>query len=231
MTSAPPARTFEVRHLQLARAAFALLAAVMITFSSDHSAAVGLAVFSGFGIATGLVLLLSVWLVHPAGRRWPAILLGLAAIVAGMVAGLDPLRTTTGFFAIVITWAAVSGLIELVDGIRSLRGARDRVVKPGRVAPWDSGVAGPVVPRGEARDTLVIGILSLVLVAGLLLVQPGYALDYTIEEAGTFTLTGITIAVGVFGGYAAIVGIYLGIAGFSPRPAAPVPATSGEESA
>lgn len=231
MTSAPPARTFEVRHLQLARAAFALLAAVMITFSSDHSAAVGLSVFSGFGIATGLVLLLSVWLVHPAGHRWPSLLLGLVTIVAGMAAALDPLRTTTGFFAIVITWAAVSGVIELVDGIRSLRGPRERVAKAGRVLPWDSGVARPVLPRGEARDTLVVGIVSLVLVVGLLLVQPGYALDYTIEEAGTFTLTGITIAVGIFGGYAAIVGIYLGIAGFSPRPAAPVPAASGEESA
>ncbi|MNL67086.1 hypothetical protein D3C87_1916440 [compost metagenome] len=50
--------------------------------------------------------------------------------------------------------------------------------------------------------------------------QPAYALDYTIEEAhATFTLTGITIGVGLFGGYAAIVAVYLGIAGFSPRPA------------
>ena len=55
MTSAAPLRTLEVRHLQLARAFFAALAAVMITFSPDHSAAVGLAVFSGFAIATGLM--------------------------------------------------------------------------------------------------------------------------------------------------------------------------------
>ena len=40
MSSAAASRTFEVRHVQLARAAFAALAAIMITFSPDHSAVV-----------------------------------------------------------------------------------------------------------------------------------------------------------------------------------------------
>ena len=47
-----------------------------------------------------------------------------------------------------------------------------------------------------------------------------YALQYSIAGAGSFTLTGITIGVGVFGGYTAIVAVYLAIAGFSPRRAA-----------
>ena len=101
MTSAD-SRTFAVRHVQLARAAFAAIAALMITFSSDHSALVGSAVFSGFAIATGLVLLLSVWLVYPAGRRWPAAALGGVTVVAGMASGLYPLRTVAGYFTIVI---------------------------------------------------------------------------------------------------------------------------------
>ena len=47
-----------------------------------------------------------------------------------------------------------------------------------------------------------------------------YALRYTIDEANeTFTLTGIIIGVGIFGAYAAIVAVYLAIAGFSPRKA------------
>nr|BFF09635.1 hypothetical protein GCM10025699_09380 [Microbacterium flavescens] len=51
----------------------------------------------------------------------------------------------------------------------------------------------------------------------------GYALTYRVEEAGmTGTLTGIIIAVGIFGVYAAIVAVYLGIAGFSPRKEADV---------
>ncbi|HZU93558.1 MAG TPA: acyl-CoA synthetase, partial [Microbacterium sp.] len=50
-----PARTFTVRNVQLVRALFAAVAAAMITFSPDHSAAIGLSVFSGFAIATALV--------------------------------------------------------------------------------------------------------------------------------------------------------------------------------
>ena len=58
---------------------------------------------------------------------------------------------------------------------------------------------------------------------GLLLVPTQYALRYTIEDANaTFTLTGIIIGVGIFGAYAAIVAVYLGIAGFSPRRGAPI---------
>ncbi|WP_228484645.1 hypothetical protein [Microbacterium cremeum] len=144
MTSAE-SRTFAVRHVQLARAAFAALAALMITFSPDHSAAVGMAVFSGFAIASGLVLLLSVWLVYPAGRRWQAGALGGVTLVAGMVGGLGPMRTVTGFFVIVIAWALVSGALELLAGSLGLRGRTERR----EIAP---GVADarPPAPVGRA---------------------------------------------------------------------------------
>jgi uncharacterized membrane protein HdeD (DUF308 family) len=222
VTSASSDRTFDVRHVQLARAAFAALAAIMITFSPDHSALVGMSVFSGFAIATGLVLLLSVWLVYPAGRRWPAGVLGGLSLVAGMVGGLGPLRTATGFFSVVIAWAVVTGLVELISGVRGLRGPRERrEIAPGvadaRPAAAEAG------PRSDSRDAVVIGALGVLLGAGLALVPAGYSLQYTIEEAHqTFTLTGITIGVGIFGAYAAIVAVYLGIAGFSPRKDAPV---------
>lgn len=228
MTTAPPSRTFEVRHVQLARAAFAALAALMITFSSDHSAAVGLSVFSGFAIATALVLFAAAWLVYPATRRWPVVLLGAATIIAGMAGGLAPLRTVAGFFAIVVSWAIVAGLLEAVAGIRALRGPRR--ARTGEVAAWSDGSA-PLAPapRSESRDALVVGVLTVILGIALLFVPTGYALEYTIAEANqTFTLTGITIGVGVFGGYAAIVAVYLGIAGFSPRPAPAVEASEPE---
>jgi hypothetical protein len=215
VTSASSARTFDVRHVQLARAAFAALAAVMITFSPDHSALVGMSVFSGFAIATGLVLLLAVWLVHPAGRRWPAGALGGVALVAGMVSGLAPLRTVTGFFAVVITWAVVSGLLELIAGVRGLRGAGRREIAPG-VA--DARPAVEHGPRSDSRDAVVVGALGVLLGIALAVVPAGYSLQYTLDDTQqTFTLTGITIAVGIFGAYAAIVAVYLGIAGFSPR--------------
>jgi uncharacterized membrane protein HdeD (DUF308 family) len=197
VTSATSARAFELRHLQLARAAFAALAAVMVTFSSDHSAPVGLAIFSGFAIATGLVLAIAGWLVFSAGDRWPAVLSGAISIVAGMLAGVGPWRTTLGFFVIVIAWALVSGLVETLVSWRK--------------------TTVDAAPSAR-RDGLVIGILTLVLGIALLFIPSQYALDYYIEDADrAFTLTGITIAVGVFGGYAAIVAVYLGIAGFSPR--------------
>ncbi|WP_214467397.1 acyl-CoA synthetase [Microbacterium flavescens] len=221
MTSASSDRTFDVRHVQIARAAWAALAAVMITFSPDHSAPVGMSVFSGFAIATGLVLLLSVWLVYPAGRRWPAAALGGSTLVAGMVGGLVPLRTVTGFFSVVIAWAVVSGLIELVAGWRAMRGPRARR----EIAPGVTD-ARPVIdpgPHSEGRDAVVVGAFSILLGVALALVPAGYALTYRVEEAGmTGTLTGIIIAVGIFGVYAAIVAVYLGIAGFSPRKEADV---------
>jgi uncharacterized membrane protein HdeD (DUF308 family) len=213
-------RTFDVRHLQLARAVFAAIAALMITFSPDHSAAVGGAVFSGFAIATGLVLLLAVWLVYPRGRRWPAAAVGGVTVVAGMAAGLYPLRTVAGFFVIVIAWAVVSGVLELIAGWRGrTAGTARRDIVPG--VP-DVRPQAPAWPGSEARDAIVVGALGILLGIALLFVQPAYALDYTIEEAHqTFTLTGITIGVGLFGGYAAIAAVYLGIAAFSPRATEP----------
>lgn len=229
MTSASSDRAFDVRHVQLARAAFAALAAVMITFSPDHSAAVGTSVFSGFAVATGLVLLLSVWLVYPAGRRWPAAALGGLTLVAGMVSALAPLRTITGFFAVVIAWGLITGAVELIAGWRGLRasGAR-RDIAPG-VA--DARPAVDPGPRSDSRDAVVVGVLGILLALALAVVPAGYSLPYTIEEAHeTFTLTGIIIGVGIFGAYAAIVAVYLGIAGFSPRRDAPA-ATAAPASA
>src|SRR5690606_20515347 len=67
------------------------------------------------------------------------------------------------------------------------------------------------------RDGITLGVLGLLLALLLLVIPVGYTLDYAIEGAGAFTLTGIILAVGVFGGYAAIVAVFLAIAGLSPR--------------
>lgn len=209
MTTPSSERAFDVRHVQLARALFAALAAVMVTFSSDHSAPLGLGVFSGFALATGLVFALSVWLVFPRGQRLTPALLAVVSIVAGMVAGVGSWRTTGVFFGVVVAWALVSGAVELIGALRQR---------------MTGGVAG-------ARDGVLIGILSLVLGIVLLLPIQQYALDYSIAGAGSFTLTGITIAVGLFGGYAAVVAVFLAIAGFSPRRPEPVPAVPSEEAA
>ncbi len=196
--SAEPLRVTS-RHVQLLRALFAAVAALMITFSPDHSADVGLAVFGGFGIATGMVFVLAAWLVAPGGGRGSTALLGAVSLVAGMTASVVALRSATLFFTVVIAWALLAGLVEILAGALQ----RDRL------------------GRADARDAIVVGALTAALGLAVLLVPGDYALDYFIEDAGrSFTLTGTTIAVGLLGGYAAIVAVYLGIAGLSPRPAA-----------
>ena len=200
--------------MQLARAAFAALAAIMITFSPDHSAAVGMAVFSGFAIATAIVFLLSIWLVYPAGQRWPLVLMSIVTMLTGMVGGIAQFRTVPVFFASVIVWAVLTGVIELAAGLRARRELRS-LDDPER--------------RSEARDGITVGAITLVLGVAMLFVPTGYALNYYIEDAGqAFTLTGIIIGVGLFGAYAAIVAVYLAIAAFSPRKPALAPGASVE---
>ena len=202
--------------MQLARAAFAAIAAVMITFSPDHSAAVGLAVFSGFALATGLVFLIAAWLVYPADGRWQPLVLGIISVVAGMAGGLGPLRTETGFFAVVAAWALASGSFEALVGWQGLRPrATRREITPG-VA--DARPLPQQGPRSDSRDGVVMGALGVILGIALIFIPDFPPLDYSIDDVEqSFTLTGIIIGVGAFGGYAAIAAVYLGIAGFSPR--------------
>lgn len=198
--------TMTARHVQLLRALFAAIAAVMITFSPDHSAEVGLAVFSGFAVTTAAVLGLAVWLVQPRGERGRIVLLAAVYLVAGVVSGLPQLRSTTMLFAVLIAWGLLAGLVEVVIGLVERRAGRE-----------------------TARDTIVAGALGLVLALAVLLVPAGYRLDYFIEDAGrSFTLTGTIIAVGLLGGYAAILAVWFGIAGLSPRAASALQTTSAD---
>ncbi len=189
-----PARAFTVRHVQLLRALFAAVAALMITFSSDHSAPVGLSVFSGFVFVTALVHVLAAWLVLPAGSRWSAVLLAAVSAVAGMVSGIPGWRSDDMFFVVVSSWAVISGGIELLAGIRARR------------------TNDPL-----ARDAITVGALGILLAILLLLIPAGFVQEYTIDKAGTFLLSGIILGVGMFGGYAAIVAVFLGIAGLTPK--------------
>jgi len=200
-----PARTFTVRHIQLLRALFAAASALMITFSSDHSAAVGFAVFGGFAAASGFLLLVGAWVVASAGNRWPFILLAIIDLLAAMVSGIPIWRTDGAFFVVVIIWAAASGLVELIAGLRARR------------------------TDPTAKDAITVGALGLLLAVVLLLIPADYALEYSVDGAGALTLSGIILAVGMFGGYTAIVAVFLAIAGFSPsRPSRVVGAADAD---
>lgn len=186
-----PARTFTVRNIQLLRALFAAAAALMITFSPDHSAAIGFAVFGGFVAASGFIFVLGAWLTAPAGSRWPYILLATIGLLAAVASGVPTWRTDSAFFIVVIIWAAASGLVELIAGLRARR------------------------TDATAKDAITVGSLGLLLAVVLLIIPAGYSLQYSVDGAGALTLTGIILAVGMVGGYAAIVAVFLAIAGFS----------------
>jgi uncharacterized membrane protein HdeD (DUF308 family) len=202
-----PARALTLRNVQLLRALFAAVAALMITFSSDHSAPVGLSVFSGFVLVTALVHILAAWLVHPAGSRWSSVLLAAVSIAAGLASGIPTWRTDDTFFIVVSAWAVLTGGIELLAGIRARR-------------------AGDPA----SRDAITVGALGVLLAVVLMLVPAGFIQEYTIDTAGTFVLSGIILGVGMFGGYAAIVAVFLGIAGLTPQRAqATAAATDAEQ--
>lgn len=202
-----PARAFTMRHVQLLRALTAVAAAVMITFSSDHSAPIGLAVFSGFVFVTALAHILTAWLVQPAGSRWSYVLLAAFSAAAGMASGVPMWRSDDLFFIVVSGWALLTGGIELLAGLRARR------------------AADPL-----ARDSITVGAFGILLAVVLLLIPAGFIQEYSITGAGDFVLSGIILGVGMFGGYAAVLAVFLGIAGFTPRRVDAAPATDATAS-
>src|SRR5690606_36264250 len=127
---------------------------LMITFSPDHSAPIGFAVFGGFVAMSAVALVLGAWLAVPAGSRWPYILLAAVDLLAGFFSSVPGWRTDSMFFIVVIVWAAASGLIELLAGLRARR-------------------ADPAA----AKDAITVGALGLVLAIVLLVIPVNYALS------------------------------------------------------
>jgi uncharacterized membrane protein HdeD (DUF308 family) len=112
------------------RAVLALVTTVLITFSPDHSAAFGLAVFGGWAIGNGLIVGALQLRTEP--DRVNRMLCGLAAVVsvaAGILAFTLP--PSLGLLLVLVSaWAAITGFVELFAGLRT-RGrspvARDRL--------------------------------------------------------------------------------------------------------
>lgn len=203
MTASTP--SFTMRHVALGRALFAAIAAVMITFTSDHSAEVGLSVFSGFAVATSIVWACAAWLVVPAGQRSAPIVLAVISLACGVVAGMIAYRTALLFLVLVVVWAVVSGVTELLWGLSQRR----------------AGVTTFV------RDAITVGSITLLLALATVIVPINYQQPYQVA-GNDYLLTGTTIMVGVFGGYAAIIAVYEAIAGLTPKRAETPDAVAAE---
>jgi hypothetical protein len=132
------------------RAVPALVVGLIITFTANHSPALGLAMLGAFGLATAVAVTISRFLLS-AGEPLRALHAGLA-IVAGVVGVL-------AFVVLATLGAGLAMLLLLVGGYAVLAGGLELV--------WG------IRHRGRhpfARDAVVIGVATLALAVVLALV-------------------------------------------------------------
>jgi uncharacterized membrane protein HdeD (DUF308 family) len=178
----------------LVRAVPLLVTAVVVTFSRDHSPAVGLVSFGTASVVGGLLLTIGVLLrLDDRSSRTLQVVQGVTTVVAGVVALVASSAGLAFFVALVSGWAVVAGALELVAGLR----------RRGR---------SPL-----ARDWTSVGVLTLALAVVFLVVPLDYAQPLGGVEQIEGELTSSTVLVGVLGAWAAVVGVFLVIAGLSLR--------------
>jgi len=189
------------------RAAVALVVGCAITFTPAHSAAFGLVAFGLFAVVEGAVVVAGAVGDRTERRsRGLFVLQGALTVVAGVAALVLPEGGVHYFVWVVSAWAVVTGALELVSGIRAR----------GRVA--------------AARDWMILGGLTLVLAIAFLVVPPDYTQTLGGIEQVKGQLTASVVLVGMFGAWAIVAGVLLGIAAVSarsPRAASDLLAESG----
>jgi len=169
-----------------------LVLGMIITFVNNHSAVIGLTVFGATTVVGGVVLAAASyrWLDDAASRNL-AVLQGVVGVVFGAVALISHARGLPVLVAVVTGWALLSGVLEVVTGLRRRRRS------------------------SLARDWVVLGGLTLVLAVAYLIVPIDYAKQLGGIEKIHGTLTSSTILVGLVGAYGALVGVFLVIQGLS----------------
>lgn len=192
--------------MPLARAVPAIVLAVVVTFTADHSASLGMLVFGIFGVVTGAVLIASALRAGATGVvRTVTFAQGILTVLAGVVSLALPAAGLPFFVFLLTAFAAVTGFLELYLGLRS----RGRST--------------------SSRDWVFVGALTALLAIVVLLVPPGFSQTFTGPDEVQRVLTASVIVVGALGAYWAILGVYLVIAGLSLRwaPASTQTASAG----
>jgi uncharacterized membrane protein HdeD (DUF308 family) len=176
------------------RAAAALLVGFAITFTPAHSAEFGLIAFGLFGIVAGAVLLAGS-LGDRTDRRSRGLFLvqGVVTVLAGIAGLVLPQGGVHYFVFVVSAWAIVTGPIELVNGLRSRR------------------------RLPAARDWMILGGLTLLLAVAFLAVPPDYHQRLGGIEQIKGELTASVVLVGLFGAWAIVAGVLLGISAVPAR--------------
>lgn len=205
----------------LGRSVVLAAVAVAITFSQDHSATFGLAVFIVFALASSIIGLA---FVRAAAREFPpariltaqSVVSVAAAIIAGAwlasgALGFDT-ASSDGFairslLAVLAGWAAITGSLELFLGLRA------RAQHPG------------------ATDWLTVGAFTMLAALVFVLIPPDFSQQFVGEQKVSGVLDSAIVTVGLLGAYAAIAAVFLVIAALSARWATDViePATPAIE--
>ena len=189
--------------------------ALWITFSADHSATFGLISFGVFGVVAGVMTGAVAWFRLSRSRaRAFFVAQGAVTVAAGILALVFHTAGIQYFFLLVTAFAAVTGFLELYSGLR----VRHRFV--------------------ASTDWIAVGTFTAFAAIVFLLIPPSFSQTFTGPDHVRRVLDAAVIAVGILGAYAAIVAVYLVVAGLSAKwgtqaaDAAPAqPITEGETSA
>ena len=158
----------------LVRAVPALAVGLYITFSPDHSAALGLVLFGAFALISGVLLVVLRGRLADRVVRGNFVTQGISGAVLGVIA-LAFHGGGLGLLLLLLTaFMAITGFLELYSGLRARR------------------------HPGASRDWLFVGAFTAVAALVFLLIPQSAILT-----------------IGLFGAYGIMVGVYLGIAGFS----------------
>lgn len=182
----------------LARAIPAIIGALVITFSPDHSPRFGLLVFGAVALAGGILVAFEAIGIrrHPTqgltfARGVLTALAGGAGLTLGVVLGEG--ATAATLIWLVAAWALVTGVLELLAG-------------------WIARRRGPL-----GRDAMLTGALTLLLGLLVAILPPDLRQQYGGIEQVDGALTASTQAVGYLGAYFALLGVLLIIEGLSLR--------------
>jgi len=189
--------------LGLGRAIPAVILAIVITFSADHSARLGLVAFGAYAVASGLATaIVAATRVAPGTVRLVVLCQAAVALVTGGAALAVPGGGYAYFVLVLSAYAAVCGFLELYLGGRSWRRSSTR--------PSIRSSA----PSSLARDWIFVGALSVALAIIAFVIPANFNQPFSVEGVSGAVTASVAL-VGVFGAYLAVVGIFLAIASFS----------------
>lgn len=172
------------------RGLLAAVAAVVITFSPNHSPEFGSLVFGVWAVVSGLVVgALSLRLVTARGIRSLFAINAVVTVVAGLLALTVPGGGLPFLLYLVSVWAAVTGFVELFAGLRArgtVAAARDWIAVGGLTALL--AIVFLLLPPDAVTAVGLLG--GYLVIVGVYLIIGGFSLKWAAAPAEPGTAAG-----------------------------------------